>query len=186
MLLLLTVAARQVMIVYENLTLTRDLERKVAERTAELATLGSIVTSSRDAIVGWDLDGTVSAWNPAAEQLFGHRAADVLGRGPDFLPPETQRRIGALLQSAARGEQLQSYEIEWARPDGSERPRRHHRLPGARAAAGCPGISISAQDITAAPARGRGARAGPRGGAAVRAGEVGVPGHHEPRDPHAR
>ena len=52
MLLLVTVAIRQVMIVYENLILTRDLEQKVAARTAELATLGSIVTSSRDAIVG--------------------------------------------------------------------------------------------------------------------------------------
>jgi two-component system sensor histidine kinase/response regulator len=146
-LLLLTIAARQVMIVYENLTLTRDLERKVAERTAELATLGSIVTSSRDAIVGWNLDGTVSAWNPAAEQLFGHPAADVLGRGAAFLPPETQRRVGALLQSAAREEPLQSYEIDWPRPDGSEVPVAITVSP-VRGSGRVSGISISAQDIT--------------------------------------
>ena len=146
-LLLLTVAARQVMIVYENLTLTRDLEQKVAERTAELATLGSIVTSSRDAIVGWDLDGTVSAWNPAAEQLFGHHAADVLGHGPAFLPPDTRRRVGALLESAGRGEPLQSYEIDWVRPDGSEVPVAITVSPvlGPERVSG---ISISAQDIT--------------------------------------
>ena len=146
-LLLLTVATRQVMIVYENLTLTHDLEQKVAERTAELATLGSIVTSSRDAIVGWDLDGTVSAWNPAAEQLFGHRAADVLGHGSAFLPADTRRRVGALLGSAARGESLQSYEIEWVRPDGSEVPVAITVSP-VLGDGQVSGISISAQDIT--------------------------------------
>ena len=51
-LLLVAVMIRQVMIVYENVGLTRDLEGKVAARTAELTTLGSIVTSSSDAIVG--------------------------------------------------------------------------------------------------------------------------------------
>ncbi len=51
-LLLVVVMTRQVMIVYENVSLTRDLEGKVASRTAELTTLGSIVTSSTDAIVG--------------------------------------------------------------------------------------------------------------------------------------
>ena len=39
-LLLIVVTVRQVMIVWENVTLTRDLEAKVAARTAELTTLG--------------------------------------------------------------------------------------------------------------------------------------------------
>ena len=51
-LLLIVVTVRQVMIVYENVSLTRDLEAKVAARTAQLTTLGSIVTSSSDAIIG--------------------------------------------------------------------------------------------------------------------------------------
>ena len=84
-LLLIVVSIRQVMIVYENVTLTRDLEAKVAARTAELNTLGSIVTSSSDAIVGLSLDGPIIAWNPAAEQLYGHRAGNVIGRPPEFL-----------------------------------------------------------------------------------------------------
>ena len=67
-LLLIVVTVRQVMIVYENVSLTRDLEAKVAARTAQLTTLGSIVTSSSDAIIGLSLDGVITAWNPAAEQ----------------------------------------------------------------------------------------------------------------------
>jgi len=146
-LLLVTVVSRQVMIVYENLTLTRDLEHKVAERTVELATLGSIVTSSRDAIVGWRLDRTVAAWNPAAEQLFGHAAADVMGRTPEFLPEVTQLRIATLLRAAAHGEALESYEMDWPRPDGTSVPVAITVSPVVDDGR-VTGISISAQDIT--------------------------------------
>ncbi|GAA3563116.1 hypothetical protein GCM10022197_18310 [Microlunatus spumicola] len=147
-LLLVTVAGRQVMIVYENLTLTRDLERKVDERTAELATVGSIVTSSRDAVVGWNLDRTVSAWNPAAEELFGHRAVDVIGRTADFLPAPVQQILGAMLESAARGEELPSIEDEWVRPDGTSVPIAMTVSPVRSACGEVIGISFSAQDIT--------------------------------------
>ena len=47
-LLLVGLLTRQVMIVLENVTLTGNLRKQVTE----LARLGSIVTSSRDAIVG--------------------------------------------------------------------------------------------------------------------------------------
>ncbi|HEY0239780.1 MAG TPA: response regulator [Friedmanniella sp.] len=147
-LLLVTVALRQVMIVYENLTLTRDLEQKVVERTAELATLGSIVTSSRDAVVGWNLDRTVSAWNPAAERLFGFLAVDVMGRGPTFVPPAIERFLGRLLDSAARGGQLESYEVDWVRPDGSSVPVAATVSPVIDGCGAVAGISFSAQDIT--------------------------------------
>ena len=146
-LLLLTVTARQVMIVYENLTLTRDLERKVAERTAELATLGSIVTSSRDAIVGYGTDRTIIAWNPAAETLFGYRAEDVLGGSSRFLPRASQERLDTLLDAATRSEELQSYDLDWVRPDGTSVPVAITVSPVLDGGV-VSGVSLSAQDIT--------------------------------------
>ncbi len=146
-LLLLTVAVRQVMIVYENLTLTRGLEQKVAERTGELETLGSILTSSREAIVGWSLEGTLIAWNPAAEQLFGYRVAEVTGQSVDFLPEDVGRSIRDLLQSAARGEPLETYEWDWVRPDGRRVPVSFTVSP-VYGSGGVSGISVSAHDIT--------------------------------------
>jgi two-component system sensor histidine kinase/response regulator len=145
--LLVTVAGRQVMIVYENLTLTRDLEHKVAERTGELETLGSILTSSREAIVGWTTEGTLFAWNAAAEELFGYRAGNVVGRSVDFLPPSVAQAIRDLLQSAVRGEPLETYEWDWLRPDGSTVPVSLTVSPvfGGGAVSG---ISISSHDIT--------------------------------------
>ncbi len=146
-LLLVSVAVRQVMIVYENLTLTRGLEQKVAERTAELATLGSIVTSSCDAILGFGLDHRVTAWNPAAEALFGQRADDVLGRTSDVLPAPSRLRLDRLLHAAARGEELAPYETDLVRPDGSSVPVAVTVSPVVDDGV-VSGVSFFAQDIT--------------------------------------
>lgn len=41
---------------------------------------GSLLTAVKAAIIGTDLAGNVTFWNPAAEQLYGWSAAEVLGR----------------------------------------------------------------------------------------------------------
>ena len=47
----------------------------------------AIVDSAVDAIVVIDAHGTVEEFNPAAERLFGYRAAEVCGRNVDMLMP---------------------------------------------------------------------------------------------------
>ncbi|MBA2559602.1 MAG: PAS domain S-box protein, partial [Propionibacteriales bacterium] len=118
--LLFAVAARQVMIVYENVTLTRDLEAQVAVRTKELAGLGAIVQSSVDAIVGKTVGGVITSWNPGAERLYGWSAEEVLGRHVNVLVPAGLREEEALILACVRrGEQIQRYETERLRKDGS-------------------------------------------------------------------
>ena len=145
--LLLAVTVRQVMIVYENVVLTRDLEARVAARTDELARLGSIVTSSNQAIVGVSLDSTVTAWNPAAEQLFGYRAEDVLGRSPTFLSNQGMEGVQTLLARAAAGQSMSPVEVEWERPNGERVPVALMVSPIADET-GVQGISVTGQDIT--------------------------------------
>jgi PAS domain S-box-containing protein len=73
----------------EELNLT--LEQRVDERTQALAEaldvvrqneqrIHTIIESAQDAFIGMGLDGRVIDWNSAAEQMFGWRREDALGR----------------------------------------------------------------------------------------------------------
>ncbi len=117
--LLAAVTARQVMIVFENVTLTRDLEAKVTARTAELAELGAIVNSSPDAILSTTRDGIVTSWNPGAERLYGWRSEEIVGQDVGMVVPAWRRdEEEVVLARVRRGEQVRS-ESERVRKDGS-------------------------------------------------------------------
>jgi PAS domain S-box-containing protein len=84
----------------------RALER---ERSAVVAlasaneTMNAIITASPAAIVVLDLDGTVRLWNPAAEQIFGWTASEVVGRFTPVVDPEHEAELRANLAEVARG-----------------------------------------------------------------------------------
>jgi PAS domain S-box-containing protein len=86
----------------------------------ENARLAGIVRSSHDAIFGATVDGVVTAWNPAAELLYGYRAEEIIGRPIEELcRPERRPGEAAVLRRIARGERLDPYLTERVRRDGS-------------------------------------------------------------------
>lgn len=142
------VVVRQVLIVVENVTLTRDLESKVAERTAELEGLGAIVNSSGDAIVGETLDGVITSWNPGAEKIFGYPAAEVIGTKGDFFIPEGVRnKERQVLETTAQTGDVQNYETQRKRGDGVIIPVSVTLSP-VRNATGIRGVAFISRDIT--------------------------------------
>ncbi len=79
-------------------------EQPVADPAACLA---SIIEASLDAIIGCDLAGTVTCWNPSAEATFGYSAREILGRPLRcLLPADRLDEEADLLQSLQRGEQV--------------------------------------------------------------------------------
>ncbi len=50
-----------------------------------------IVDAMPEAVVVADADGNIRLWNAGAEGIFGHPAADVLGRSMDVIIPEKLR-----------------------------------------------------------------------------------------------
>ena len=103
--------------VLRSLTL-HDLAHS-AERGAARSWLAAIVRSARDAIIGETLDGRVTSWNAAAEQLYGYPERDMLGRQMSALyPPERQSEEQGILRRILQGERVEIYEAERLHRDG--------------------------------------------------------------------
>lgn len=84
------------------------------------ARLAAIVECSEDAIVGKDLSGVITSWNPAAETLYGYTAAEALGQPISILfPPEKRGELPSIMDRLKRGERIRHHETERVRKDGS-------------------------------------------------------------------
>jgi PAS domain S-box-containing protein len=97
----------------------RAKDRAQAELYEKTARFTALVASSRDAIIGKTLDGTITSWNPGAETIFGYSAAEMVGSSvfqliPDELHP-TERDV---LERLSRGESVAIAEVERVRKDG--------------------------------------------------------------------
>jgi PAS domain S-box-containing protein len=81
-------------------------------------TARAVVECAADAIIAVGSDRRVSVWNPAAERLFGWRAAEVVGLEPPFVPEELRAEHNAVLERVASGGQV-SFATRRACKDGS-------------------------------------------------------------------
>ena len=80
---LLAVTIRQALLVIDNESLRRDLERRVTERTGELQSLTrasqTMLDSVGDGIYGVDPGGRITFANPSAVQLLGFEETELIG-----------------------------------------------------------------------------------------------------------
>ena len=111
--LLLDVAAGQIALL---------LDRFAAGSGSEAAMQGrlvAIVESSEDAIIGKDLDGIITNWNPGAQRLYGYTVEEVLGRPISLLvPADRPDELPGIMARLRRGERIQQYETVRIRKDG--------------------------------------------------------------------
>jgi diguanylate cyclase (GGDEF)-like protein/PAS domain S-box-containing protein len=66
------------------------LTREIREQSA--SQLQAILDNVKDAIVTVDGGGHIESFNPTGERIFGYAPAEILGRGLDYLLPETSER----------------------------------------------------------------------------------------------
>src|SRR5205807_1295352 len=92
---------RQYMAIRADIT-----ERKRGEEVRER--LAAVVEASDDAIIGKTMDGTITAWNHGAENVFGYSAAEAMGQSMRMLiPPERANEEPDILARIGRGESVE-------------------------------------------------------------------------------
>ena len=93
------------------------LERRQTETVA--ARLAAIVASTDDAVIGKTLDGRITSWNRAAEQIYGYSAAEAVGRHIAFLlDPGQEDEVEMILARLAAGDRVDHLETTRRRRDG--------------------------------------------------------------------
>ena len=71
----------------------------------------AIVESSDDAIIAKTLDGVISAWNPAAERMFGYTQHEAIGQPITMvIPPHLHKEEHEILTRLRAGERIDHYE----------------------------------------------------------------------------
>ena len=97
----------------DDVTARRDEER---ERQA----LAALVKASTDAIIGKDLDGTITSWNPGAERIYGYSAEEAIGNPIELLvPDDLTGELESIMAMIRKGEAVETGETQRIRKDGS-------------------------------------------------------------------
>jgi PAS domain S-box-containing protein len=94
-----------------------ELYQRTVEQLGEYRSrLALIIDSSEDAIIGQDLDGTITSWNKGAERIYGYAPEEVIGKNISLLLPPREAANGLpdesseILEKIARGEGIEHRE----------------------------------------------------------------------------
>ena len=82
--------------------------------------LAAIVETAEDAIIGKDLNGVIQTWNVGAENIFGYKAGEVIGKPVALLvPPGHTDEVPEILVRIRQGEHIEKFETVRMRKDGT-------------------------------------------------------------------
>jgi PAS domain S-box-containing protein len=135
----------------ENMFVVMDInEIRQARETLRATTerLSAIVRYAPVAIFSVLPDGTVTSWNPAAEEIFGWSETEAVGRYLPMVRDEIRSKADALRARAMAGESMHGLELTRWRRDGSEVPLEMSVGPLFDAGGKLTGTIVIALDIT--------------------------------------
>ncbi|HZY01813.1 MAG TPA: PAS domain S-box protein [Dermatophilaceae bacterium] len=130
------------------ITAVREVnQRKQAIKNAQL--VEAIVASSDVAIISSTLEGIITSWNPAAEQMCGYSSKEIIGRSGSLLTPRDRAgEPSALLEQVRNGQTVEHFESTLARKDGTLVPVSVTVAPIRDEGGAIVGASTIARDLT--------------------------------------
>jgi PAS domain S-box-containing protein len=100
----------------QNITQRKKLEEEIREARDFL---DAIVESSADAIVTVDLEGKITFWSKGAEELYGYKAEEIIGKPvADLYPPELRKQRAEWTERLLRGETIRNMRTQIYNKDG--------------------------------------------------------------------
>jgi len=79
----------------------------------------SIIQNSTDAILSKTLDGTITSWNKAAEELYGYKAAEIIGNKIyKIIPKDRIKEVKVILKKIKAGQRIARYQTVRVAKDG--------------------------------------------------------------------
>ncbi len=106
------------LIFFKDVTNKKLLEEKAKETTLYLK---NILNDSADAILGITLENKIFLWNKGAEEIYGYKEEEVIGKHIDILIPENlkkQNESEKIIKEALKKGFLKNYITERKRKDG--------------------------------------------------------------------
>jgi PAS domain S-box-containing protein len=142
-----------IQIIGRNITQRKNAEKALIggrERLYNLnAYLEAIINASPFAIVDLHPDGRVkSLWNPAAENIFGWRREEVLGKNLPFINGKNTEKCQNIMSRALSGESKTDVELECARKDDNSISTMMATAPLLNADGNIQGIMATFADIS--------------------------------------
>lgn len=105
--------SNQVAVIFNNIL----PQKKAAELQTRLA---AIIESSDDAIIGKNLNSIIMTWNRGAENIFGYKADEIIGKSiRTLIPPEMQDEEDTILAQLRQGKRIDHFETTRITKDGT-------------------------------------------------------------------
>jgi len=108
----------------------------------------AMVAGAPLAVYSTDPAGRTLAWNPAAEEIFGWKAVDVIGTPPPLASEDGDETFARLQERALEGESFCGREIVLHRKDGSRLDARVSIAPVRDDRSGVTGVVGAIEDVT--------------------------------------
>jgi PAS domain S-box-containing protein len=127
-----------------------DARRSSGQVSPDRFGLTDFAGNLSDPVFATSLDGKIRSWNAAAEQLYGYRAEEIIGKAVSILaPPERGGEIEDILTRWRRGEVIKQFDTVRRRKDGAEVQVSLSISPIRDLSGEIVGASVVAHDITA-------------------------------------
>ena len=81
--------------------------------------IANLIQLAKEAIVVQKLDGTIIGWNPAAEQIFGFSAEEIIGQSVSkLMPPDEPDQLSRITVRIRQGSTISDFQTHRLRKDG--------------------------------------------------------------------